>query len=55
MDIRTMQKTKAIFLANKPFTSWYKVNSLKQIIEEIYGNCIELYLKGNYFEPLIGK
>jgi hypothetical protein len=50
VDIRTMQKTKAISLANKPFKSWYKVSSLKQIIEEIYGNFIELYL-----ERLIGK
>jgi hypothetical protein len=32
-----------------------KAEILKQIIEEIYGNFIELYLKGDYFERLLGK
>jgi len=42
-------------IANRLFTSCYNINSLKQIIGEIYVNCIERCMKGDYFTRLTGK
>ena len=42
-------------IANRLFTSCYKIKSLKQVVGEISVNFIELCMKGDYFARLTGK
>jgi hypothetical protein len=50
-----MLKSEDNLIGNKSLTSWYNINSLKQIIGEIYVNFIELCMKGDYFARFTGK
>ena len=48
-------KSEVNVVVNRQFICLYNINSLKQIMGEIYVNFIELCMEGDYFARFTGK